>query len=1037
LKISKFKIFICIGLTAILGYILLPRLGVKLNPSTILPSVTVNYNWSNASPNSIEKDVTSILEAGFSTIKGLKKLNSKSAQGSGYISLEFDKHTDIDIARFEIATLIRQLYKQLPKQTSYPTITINRPSDEQVRAFLSYSINANVSPFKIQNFVKTQIEPKIGAIAGVDKTEVYGANSKEYILTYKSLMLNTLEIDKQLIINTLDNHFKKEALGNVSFGNKDIGLTIKSKTLLNWHIPVAKKGQKIVYLDELVTIQKKEQEAQSYYRINGDNAVTFNIYAAKRINTITLSKTVANVISNLKEKFPNGYTIVKTYDSTDYLKEELDKIYERSLYTVLILFLFILIISRSFKYLLVTFISIVANLGIAFLLYYAFNIEIQLYSLAGITISLGLIIDNSIVMIDHIRHQNNKQVFTPILSATLTTMGALFIIYFLDDKYKVNLIDFALVIIINLGVSLLIAQILIPALLDKITLLPKKEKPITKQLKQRFYRLYNTVIAFELRFKKLIIIFIILVFGIPFFMLPQKLEHNNAWYEKAYNSTLGNGWYKEDVRPYLDRYLGGSFRLFNRYVFENATYTQNEETKLYVTAEMEKGATVHQMNSVFLGLENYLSHYKEIKQYTCQIYSGDYGRMEITFKDADGSFPFILKSHLIRKVLDFGGIEWNVIGLGNGFNSGGNTNDPINFSVKATGYNYDELNTWADTLKASLQENLRIRKVLVRENSFWAKKPSYQYKFLLNKELLTLAEVSPLTLINELKETTLSKYSDVAFNIDGKSIPFRFESQQSKSFDIWHVNNSPVDSLNKPLLLKNIAQISKENQEENIYKENQEYIRLVEFQYNGAKRFGSKFLDKKLKELVPKLPVGYAFERSEKQWSINNDKNNNYPFLLLVVACIIYCICSILFESFTQPFIILSVIPISFIGVFLTFYFFNFNFDQGGLASFVLLSGITVNASIFILNDFNKLKKEFPNQDKIRLYLQAFQQKIFPILLTVISTILGFIPFVKDGQGEVFWFALGVGTIGGLIFSMIGILFYLPIFTLKKHQHGV
>jgi multidrug efflux pump subunit AcrB len=110
---------------------------------------------------------------------------------------------------------------------------------------------------------------------------------------------------------------------------------------------------------------------------------------------------------------------------------------------------------------------------------------------------------------------------------------------------------------------------------------------------------------------------------------------------------------------------------------------------------------------------------------------------------------------------------------------------------------------------------------------------------------------------------------------------------------------------------------------------------------------------------------------------------------------------------------------------------FGFNFDQGGLASFVLLSGITVNASIFILNDFNKLIKK-GNSTSLQHYIQAFKQKIFPILLTVFSTILGFVPFIKDGQREVFWFALGVGTIGGLIFSLIGILFYLPLFSLKQ-----
>ena len=102
------------------------------------------------------------------------------------------------------------------------------------------------------------------------------------------------------------------------------------------------------------------------------------------------------------------------------------------------------------------------------------------------------------------------------------------------------------------------------------------------------------------------------------------------------------------------------------------------------------------------------------------------------------------------------------------------------------------------------------------------------------------------------------------------------------------------------------------------------------------------------------------------------------------------------------------------------------------MASFILLSGITVNASIFIVNGFNVLKKQFPHRNAIALYIEAFRQKIVPILFTIISTILGFIPFIKDGQDEVFWFALGIGTIGGLLFSLLGILIYLPLFTLKK-----
>jgi len=517
-------------------------------------------------------------------------------------------------------------------------------------------------------------------------------------------------------------------------------------------------------------------------------------------------------------------------------------------------------------------------------------------------------------------------------------------------------------------------------------------------------------------------------------MLPQKLEQNDTWYEQVYNTTLGNEWYRENARPYLDKYLGGTFRLFNYYVFESAYYNRNEETKLYVSASMEKGATVHQMNMVFLGMENYLQQFVQIKKYTTSVYSGDYAQLEITFDKevSESSFPFVLKSRLIAKALDFGGMGWNIYGVGNGFNNGGRANEPVNFSVKAKGYNYDALNSWADSLKVSLKKHPRIQKVLVRENSYRYRKPSFEYHFTMDKERLALANVSSFKIVTELQQLALSKYQDVSLNIQGKYMPVRFEANQSKKFDIWHLKNTPLDSLDTPVVLKDIATVTKEREAENIYKENQEYIRLVEFQYTGAAKFGSKFLDKQLEILATKLPLGYSFERSEKQWFFGQDKNSNYAFLLLLILGIIYLICAILFESLKQPFIILSVIPISFVGVFLTFYLFDFNFDQGGLASFVLLSGITVNASIFVINSFNKLQKELPNGDKLDLYLIAFKQKIFPILLTVFSTIIGFIPFVMDGQNEVFWFALGVGTMGGLIFSLLGILFYLPIFTLNK-----
>jgi multidrug efflux pump subunit AcrB len=1031
---SAFRITIIFTILAVLGVFLLPKLSVRLNPSDAVASLQVFYTWPSASPSVLERQVTTPLEAGFNTVKGIKDIQSRSSTGSGTITLAFDKNTDIDVARFETATIIRQLYKKLPEGISYPSIRVNRPDEEEVRAFLSFSIHADQSPFEIQETLKNQLEPPLSAIENIDKIEIYGANPLEYVLSYNELTLKQFGIQKAVLFQAIQNYFNRQSLGEVKSGNQYILLSLLPEKKINWHIPVASFNGRIVYLDELTKVREQEQEAQNYYRINGENAITLSVFATKNANTLVLAKRVENELTKLSKNLPESYQVTKVYDSTEYLNSELAKIYFRTVLSVLILLLFVLLASSSFRYLMIVVISLSANLGLAFLCYYIFRIEIQLYSLAGITISLGLIIDNSIVVIDHLRNQGNKNIFVAILASTLTTIGALSVIYFLDEKYRFNLLSFAQVIIINLMVSLAVAMILIPALLQKIQLKPPAKISVFNKFSDTLLQMYASLIHVFIEYKKWLIVFIIIVFGVPFFMLPKKLDQNKYWYERVYNTTIGDEFFSENVRPYIDRYLGGTLRLFSYYVFENAYYGKNEETKLMVEASMEKGATVHQMNEVFLEIENYLHSFPEIKQFTTNVYSGDYARLEVVFQDnqTQTSFPFALKNKLIVKALDWGGLSWNIYGVGNGFSSGNGVNDPINFAVQAKGYNYDELNRWSDTLKVSLENHPRIQEVQIRENSMWRRKRGSEYHFQLDKEKLALAGVSPMTVFNQLSQKSLSKFQEAAITINGKYTAVRAISNQSDDFDLWNLQNTQLGSLGMPYALKDVSSVDKVPEDENIYKENQEYIRLIDFQYTGSAKFGAKYLDEQLALLKTKLPLGYQFERKDIQYIFGQTENQSYFLLILFIISIIYFITAVLFESLTQPFAIVSVIPISFIGVFLAFYLFDFNFDQGGMASFVLLSGITVNASIFILDQFNKLRKSQPLSDKLTLYMIAFRQKIFPILLTVLSTILGFIPFVIGGQNEVFWFALAVGTIGGLIFSLIGILFFLPLFALKK-----
>jgi multidrug efflux pump subunit AcrB len=173
--------------------------------------------------------------------------------------------------------------------------------------------------------------------------------------------------------------------------------------------------------------------------------------------------------------------------------------------------------------------------------------------------------------------------------------------------------------------------------------------------------------------------------------------------------------------------------------------------------------------------------------------------------------------------------------------------------------------------------------------------------------------------------------------------------------------------------------------------------------------------------------LGFSVVDNSGYWGWHRDEKSQY-WLLLIILGIIFLLCSVLFESIRQPLIVIASIPVSFIGLFLTFAIFKINFDQGGYAAMILLCGLTVNATLYIINDFNNLTHI---TSPIKRFLKAFNHKIIPILLTTLSTILGLLPFLLGGENEGFWFSLAAGAIGGLIFSVIAVVVLMPIIMKK------
>lgn len=1056
---SSFTINIIFVVLIIIGITMIPLLSVQLNPTRFLPSMAVSWSWPQAPVRVVEQEVTTVLEGILSTVSGVKNVRSTTFDGGGNIRLEFDKSVDLRFKKFEVAALLREVRDKLPARVSYPTLSVNMPDNQAGSQILSYQINGNASASYIQQMAEETIKPRIALVEGVYQVSVFGASPLEWEIIYDDYILRSTGITTSDIQAAIRNFMTERELGGGSESgpggtHRRTYLTLSGNhadTVVWETIPIKKAGGRIVRLGEIASIRLKEQNARSYFRINGLNTININISAERNVNHLKVAAAVRAEVDKIIEDLPPGYSMRKSNDTTTEIKKEINKIAYRTLFSVVLLLLCVLAISRQFRYLLIIFISLVANLSVAFIFYYLLKLELHLYSLAGITVSFGIIIDNTIVMTDHIRYQKNRKVFLAILAATLTTIGALSVIFFMGESTRVMLSDFAAVIIVNLAVSLAVALFFIPSLIDKIRL-PVRYNSLMIRRKRRVVRVkrfYSGYITFGRKLRWAFIIILILGFGIPVYLLPAKLPKTPAYtasqppsteFQKFYNKTIGNAKFNQKVRPVLNKALGGSMRLFYDKVKSNISYyfrasEDTPRTRLNIrVGRSQEGLTIENLNEICMGLENMIAGYSEVEMFITSIYSANEATISVTFAPEHDYtiFPYILKIKAEDYMMNIGSYHASITGVGRAYsNQVGSEYIQGSFNAELRGYNFDQLEMFAEELKGRLLEHQRIREVYIVAERYSRK--LYRNRLYIDDYFLAINNSDVSSAFAEASKYSRSDIPLASYWVNGVWAPVKLKSKQADEYDLWTVLNAPAPGRSgTDIKMKDFMTINREITDNRVSRENQQYVIYVSFDFIGSTELGRMVLDRNIEETAAMLPLGYSIGRSgyTRYWA---EEKSNY-YLVFLVIVIIYFICAILLESLLQPLAVISLIPLSFIGAFLTVSIFKVRPDEGAFASLILLCGLVVNSALYIINDFNNLSRKRPGSDIKRLFLKAFNMKIIPIFLTIISTIVGLTPFLLAGKNERFWFPLAACTIGGLIFSLIGLIGYLPLFMRMKER---
>jgi len=1028
---SSFRIVFIFLFVCLASLLAIPYLRIDLVPQETAATLTVSYTLHNASPEVVEQQATAPLENALSQLAHLRTIESKSSYNHGQIILTFDKRADMSMKKFEAASIIRQVYSQLAGGLSYPQVAQSSGKEMREKSpLLVYTVTGPASAYEVKRTADELFRKPLSLISGLHELLFSGSESLQVVVKYDQLKATSYGIDLNTIPSLIQSQFRTDYSGSVvSHGNEYfVKIQGEEQNLTSIAHTDLLQGVK---LRDIARVSLEEAEPQHYFRINGMNAITLSVYAREGENTIVLADQIKATMEAATLTLPPGYETRLEYDDTEYIRKELRKNYLRTSLSVSILVLFILLSYRNWRYLVTLVMSLMVNVSLTILLAWYFTINIHLYTLAGVAISFGIMIDNAIVMVDYYHQHRNRRVFLALLGATLTTIAALLLVFLLPEEDRKNLTDFVSIIALALGTSLLSSLLFTPGLYDLLFVNRSHvgEHVIGKYNKRirhlKFFERYESVIGFLARYRKTCLLFLVLLFGIPVFMLPSKWE-GHEWY----NRTIGSDTYQETIRPHSDKLLGGTLRLFVRNVFEKSSYRDATQTKLFVNAELPYGNTLEQMDFIIGRMEEYLAGVTGVDKYVTRVHSGQHASIEITFmkEQENTSLPFQLKARLIAQSLDWGGVSWRVYGVGQGFSNASGEEIP-SFRVKMKGYNFDELERQATVLSEKLLAHQRIQKVNIDERLSYFEKSSREYVLTLDSYLLRLKNQTSADVIRQLQAISKPAGASTHILLDNTLTPLIIQENKASDFSTWQMMEAPLQlSDGKSIRLKEAATLNLQQTSGTIYKEDRQYIRMIGFDYYGSHHFGDKFLNEKLNEMKTEMPIGYTTDKQSWQWDFGRVKRQYSLIALLLLANFI--ICSILFESLRQPFFIIATIPVSFIGLFLIFAVFDFHFDQGGYAAFVVLGGLVVNASIFIVNDFNN--RRFRMKTHNRTLIKTVVNRGRTILLTVLSTCCGMIPFLIEGQKEVFWFSLAIGTIGGLIMSLFAVFVVLPVMMWKN-----
>ena len=971
--------FIFIGLLAMFS------MKKELIPNINIPVVTISTTWNGAVAEDVETQVTKKIKDNLSNVEAIDKIQTVSAYGVSTVVVNFDYGVDTDEKVTQIQREVSKITNNLPSDANTPLVRKFEAAGGNMTAIIAFNADSKTA---LTTFIKEQLKPRLESLPGIGQVDIFGNPDKQLQIQVDSDKLASYNLSPMELYNIVRTSVATYPIGKLSTGNKD--MIIRFMGDLDYidqykNILISSNGNTL-RLKDVADVVLTTEDADNVGYLNGKESVVVLLQKSSDGDTITLNNAAFKVIEEMRPYMPAGTEYSIEMDSSENINNSISNVSSSAVQGLVLATIILFVFLKSFR----TTVLISLALPVAIVFTFAFlamrGATLNLISLMGLSIGVGMLTDNSVVVVDNIyRHitelnspvreaaeNGTEEVTFSVIASALTTIVVFLPILFIPGLAREFFRDMSYAIIFSNLAAIIVAITLIPMLASRFLnrkSMKSEDGKFFKKVKAFYLKVINSAVSHKG-------LTVLIMVGLFFFSI-----------------LVGPKLLKFEFMP------------------------KQDEGKYSMTAELQKGTDLAKAERIAKELEEIVKNDPHTESYLMLVSTSSISiNANVGKKNTRKDSVFTIMDDIRKKasnVLDAR------VSMTNQF-SGRQTSKDIEFLLQ--GSNQDEIKKFGKQLLEKLQSYDGMVDI-----SSTLDPGIIELRLNIDRDKIASYGISPTVIAQTISYYMLGgdKANTATLKTDTEEIDVLVRLPKEKRNDINTLSSLNIKvGDNKFVKLSDVATLQYAEGTSEVRKKNGIYTVTISGNDGGVGlgKIQSKIIEE-FNNLEPPSTISYSWggqsENMQKTMS-------QLSFALSISIFLIYALLASQFESFILPFIIIGSIPLALIGVIWGLVVLRQPIDIMVMIGVILLAGVVVNNAI-VLIDFIKTMRT-RGYDKEYAIIYSCETRLRPILMTTMTTVFGMIPMALGlGEGSEFYRGMAITVIFGLAFSTILTLVLIPI----------